>query len=154
MPAEGTDLPVFHDLPGGGISVHGTSVALEGRGLLILGSSGAGKSSLAAHLIALGARLVADDLTLIRPVPDRAELGLWRREDGPKALELRGLGLCHPPVCDTAPLMGVLLLAPSAARLPEQEILTLCGRPVPLWRHPYGFDLAAKLWLWARERRE
>ena len=37
--------------------------ASDGRGLLILGPSGAGKSALALQLIALGARLVADDRT-------------------------------------------------------------------------------------------
>lgn len=40
---------------------HGSCVAFGGAGILILGRSGAGKSSLALELIALGAKLVADD---------------------------------------------------------------------------------------------
>ena len=43
--------------------MHATTVALRGRGLLILGPSGSGKSTLALQLMAVGARLVADDRT-------------------------------------------------------------------------------------------
>jgi len=51
--------------PGAEVVLHATAVAVGGRGLLILGRSGAGKSSLALQLIALGARLVADDRTRV-----------------------------------------------------------------------------------------
>jgi HPr kinase/phosphorylase len=40
---------------------HASCVALGEAGILILGRSGSGKSSLALELIALGAKLVADD---------------------------------------------------------------------------------------------
>ena len=36
-------------------------MALDGRGLLILGAAGSGKSALALELMARGARLVSDD---------------------------------------------------------------------------------------------
>ena len=43
-------------------NIHATAVALDpGRGVLITGPSGSGKSGLALRLMALGARLVADD---------------------------------------------------------------------------------------------
>ena len=45
------------------IRVHGTSVALDGEGVLLRGPSGCGKSDLALRLIDQGARLVADDQT-------------------------------------------------------------------------------------------
>jgi serine kinase of HPr protein (carbohydrate metabolism regulator) len=45
------------------IMVHGTTVALEGEGVLLRGPSGSGKSDLALRLIDGGARLVADDQT-------------------------------------------------------------------------------------------
>lgn len=45
--------------------LHASTVALEGRGVLILGASGSGKSALALELMALGAGLVADDRTEI-----------------------------------------------------------------------------------------
>ena len=41
--------------------VHGTCVAIAGRGVLLRAPSGAGKSDLALRLIDAGARLVADD---------------------------------------------------------------------------------------------
>jgi hypothetical protein len=63
-------------------------------------------------------------------------------------MELRGLGLVPVPLAAPAPVAAVLLLAPSVARLPEPETTDLLGVPVPLLRHPYRFDLAAKVMLW------
>ena len=45
------------------MQLHATTIALDGAGLLILGPSGSGKSSLALQLMAAGAVLVADDRT-------------------------------------------------------------------------------------------
>ena len=42
------------------LTLHATCVAMEGRGVLIIGPSGSGKSELALALMAHGARLVAD----------------------------------------------------------------------------------------------
>ena len=42
-------------------NLHGSAVAFGARGLLILGGSGSGKSSLALRLVQHGAALVADD---------------------------------------------------------------------------------------------
>lgn len=47
------------------IPMHGCAVAIDGRAVLILGDAGAGKSSLAAGLIAQGAALVSDDLSAL-----------------------------------------------------------------------------------------
>ena len=49
----------------GGIPIHGSAVEIGGRGIMICGKSGYGKSSIAAGLVATGARLVSDDLSLI-----------------------------------------------------------------------------------------
>ena len=43
--------------------LHASCVAWQGRGALILGRSGAGKSALALQLMAFGADLVSDDRT-------------------------------------------------------------------------------------------
>lgn len=45
--------------------LHASAVALGGRGLALLGPSGAGKTTLAAHLVARGARLVTDDVLAV-----------------------------------------------------------------------------------------
>jgi serine kinase of HPr protein (carbohydrate metabolism regulator) len=45
--------------------VHGSAVAIDGNGLLLLGPSGSGKSDLALRLIDRGAKLICDDILLI-----------------------------------------------------------------------------------------
>ncbi|SEP81883.1 HPr kinase/phosphorylase [Thalassovita taeanensis] len=50
--------------------LHASSVALNGRAVVITGASGAGKSALSLQLMAMGAILVADDRTC-----------LWRQGD-------------------------------------------------------------------------
>ena len=44
-------------------TIHATTVAIDGRGVMIRGGSGKGKSALALQMIAMGAELVADDRT-------------------------------------------------------------------------------------------
>lgn len=48
------------------IPIHGTALEIDGRAVLLCGRSGAGKSTMAAHLLALGARLISDDLSVLR----------------------------------------------------------------------------------------
>ena len=124
------ELPTFHDMGDGRLSVHGTAVALEERGLLILGPAGSGKSGLAAGMIALGAALVVDDLAILSGDAGRPRVAA--PPDRPLRLELRGLGLVEPPT----------------AGLPEPASFTLFGHAVPLLRHPAHPDLAAKMMLW------
>jgi hypothetical protein len=45
--------------------LHASAVALAGRGIALLGPSGAGKTTLAAHLVVGGARLVTDDVLAV-----------------------------------------------------------------------------------------
>jgi len=44
-------------------TIHATTVAVNGRGVMIRGASGSGKSALALQMIAMGAELVSDDRT-------------------------------------------------------------------------------------------
>jgi hypothetical protein len=46
-------------------TLHASSVAIDGRALLFLGSSGAGKTSVALHMAATGAVLLSDDVTAV-----------------------------------------------------------------------------------------
>ena len=50
----------------GAVPMHGSCVARDGKGILITGVSGAGKSSLSAEALRRGYRLVTDDVTPIR----------------------------------------------------------------------------------------
>ncbi len=50
----------------GAVPFHACMVEVDGYAVLIAGPSGAGKSSLTAGLLGIGARLVADDLAVVR----------------------------------------------------------------------------------------
>lgn len=130
--------------------VHGTAVALDGRGLLITGPAGAGKSGTAAQLLALGGSLVADDLVMVER--EEGGLVLLPPPDALPAIELRGFGIIPIRITRRAPLQGILWLGPSPARLPEAQSLDVLGWSVPLLRHPADAVLAAKALLWLRSR--
>jgi HPr kinase/phosphorylase len=73
------------------LSIHASCIAFGERGLLIRGRSGAGKSALALALMARGAALVADDLTLV----DLRSGQLWATcpAKGRGLIEARNLGV-------------------------------------------------------------
>ncbi len=112
------------------VLVHATCIALDGRGVLLRGAPGAGKSDLALRLIEGGASLVADDRVSLAgeggrlvAAPPAAIAGL---------LEVRGVGIVsmdHVPRC---PLdLVVDLVAPEAlARMPEAATVELCGHRI------------------------
>ncbi len=118
--------------------VHGTAVAFAGRGLLILGASGSGKSRLALALIGAGAGLVADDRVAILR---RGEALVVRAPEAIAGLvEARGVGILPLPAVPEAVLTLVVDLdrAP-AARMPQGaairyhhvavELILGCGVP-------------------------
>ncbi|QXT39697.1 HPr kinase/phosphorylase [Gymnodinialimonas ceratoperidinii] len=107
---------------------HASAVSVEGKGALILGPSGSGKSSLALALMSLGARLIADDGVWVEAAR------LQRPEAAPTLIEARGIGLLHAgPLCQSAPLALVVDLSrPEPARLPERRWGTIHGRKVEL----------------------
>jgi HPr kinase/phosphorylase len=107
-------------------TLHASAVLVAGRGVLILGSSGAGKSALALGLIARGAALVADD----RVTLTRKGSALLARAPEPLAglIEARGLGILRLPAVPEAPLaFAVDLDRPPAARMPQAATITHLG---------------------------
>lgn len=48
------------------VNLHGTAVCIAGKGILITGASGTGKSDLALRLIDRGAQLVSDDRVVLQ----------------------------------------------------------------------------------------
>ena len=114
--------------------LHATCVAFGANSVLILGASGAGKSSLALDLLSRGGTLVSDDRTrisrsgedLVASVPTEAGRGL---------IEARGVGILRVPCMPEAPLrLAVDLDRAPDARLPERGALTLLGREIDLIR--------------------
>jgi len=111
---------------------HGTVVAVEGRGILLRGAPGAGKSDLALRLIALGAELVADD-----QVDLTVEVGALVARVPPTIaglIEVRGLGIRSVPYRPDAVLALVvdLVAADEVERLPDPAFALLEGCLVPL----------------------
>jgi HPr kinase/phosphorylase len=111
--------------------MHASCVAVSGRGLLIIGPSGSGKSALALHLLALGAELVADDQTeltlqdnsVIARCPP-ALLGL---------IEARGVGILTAPALAETPITLVADLSqPEPDRLPPYRKTLILGQEVDL----------------------
>jgi HPr kinase/phosphorylase len=114
------------------ILVHGTTVALEGEGVLLRGPSGSGKSDLALRLIDGGARLIADDQTELARVAD----GLLARSPASIAgrMEVRGIGILRVPTVPSALLRLVIdLVAPDRVeRLPEPQFCDYLQCSLPL----------------------
>lgn len=119
--------------------VHASTVCIAGRGLLITGAAGTGKSSLALQLIALGAELVADDGTLL--LRDGGTLTARAPGTIRGRIEARGLGILAAPTrAETAVAAAVDLSQTETERLPPRREITFLGVSVPLvlgQRTPY-----------------
>lgn len=106
-------------------------MAHGGKGLLILGKSGAGKSSLALAMIALGAVLVADDRTDITLIDGQLIASAPKPLQG--MIEARGIGLLRLPYVEKIALMAAVDLdQPETARLPPLRQLELMGQSLEL----------------------
>ena len=101
-------------------NIHASCVAIGGKGVLILGASGSGKSDLALRLIDEGASLIADDRCEIflkgknlcaRPPASIAGL-----------LEMRGIGIIALPFRSTTRLAMAVRLAPPQQKRPRQRL--------------------------------
>ena len=133
------------------VLVHGTTVALDGEGVLLRGPSGSGKSDLALRLIDGGAQLVADDQTELA----RAPQGLIARSPASIAgrMEVRGVGILRVPTVPGAPLRLVVdLIAPDRVeRLPEPKFCEYLQCSLPLLAlAPFEASTPAKIRLAVR----
>lgn len=110
-----------------------TCVAVKGRGILIEGSPGSGKSSLALVLIDRGARLVGDDSLMLEACDGRLIAHPHPRTQG--LIEVRNLGLLGQDICEHVPVALVLVLDAQAPRFIESsESCERFGIPLPLVR--------------------
>ena len=120
-----------------GEELHASCVALEGRGVLLVGASGAGKSTLALRMIALGAELVADDRLTLRREGDRVIAAPPPAIAG--LIEARGVGLLAAEHLASAPVrLAVDLDRDETDRLPPLRQIDLCGLTLPLFRRTNG----------------
>ena len=116
------------------LRVHGTTIDIEGRAVLIRGPSGGGKSDLALRLIDGGAALVADDQTELAAVDGRLVASPPATIAG--LLEVRGIGILRLPHRPHSPLALVVDLVEPAAveRLPEPDSVCFLGQQIPAVR--------------------
>ena len=138
---------------GAPLTLHASCVALDGRGLLILGPSGSGKSGLALSLMALGARLVADDRTHLRREGDSLIASCPDPLRG--LIEARGIGLLHADPPDHARInLAIDLGQPEPDRLPHPRHISLIGRDIPLLHGQGTPNLAPALLQFLRAGRQ
>ncbi|WP_420326895.1 HPr kinase/phosphorylase [Mameliella sp.] len=111
--------------------LHATSVALGGRGLLIRGASGSGKSGMALEMMARGAQLIADDRTIVTRKDTQLILTVPAALAG--MIEARALGLLHAAHVTDIPLAAILDMdVAERHRLPPNRSTRLLGVDVPL----------------------
>ena len=111
--------------------IHASTVASEGRAVVISGPSGSGKSDLALRLLDRGFTLVSDDQTLIR-----RENGRLLASPPPTIagkLEVRGIGIVEMEHLEDVPVGLFVELTGEFERMPEEDReRQLLGLALPL----------------------
>lgn len=110
--------------------VHASCVAIGGRGVLLAGRSGAGKSDLALRLIDRGAVLVADDYSEVRRRETRLHASPPTRLVG--KIEVRGVGIVDMPHQADVEVALLIDLDAPVARMPEPQTRRLAGVDIPV----------------------
>lgn len=113
--------------------LHASCVCIGGKGVLLIGPPGSGKSDMCLRLIDTGAVLVADDRVLL----ERSGAGTLlarppKRLQG--LLEVRGLGVTTLPYAANVPLALTVEACEESERLPEEETREYLGVALPCLR--------------------
>jgi serine kinase of HPr protein (carbohydrate metabolism regulator) len=110
-------------------TIHACCVAIGGRGVLIAGPSGSGKSDLSARLLDRGAVLVSDDYTVVG-----ARDG-WLLASPPLniagKIEIRGVGIVERPFVADIPVALLVDAGSLPERMPEVGNRLIDGVAVP-----------------------
>ena len=112
-------------------TIHASTVACEGRAVLILGPSGSGKSDLSLRLLDRGFVLVSDDRTIVRKAGERLIASAPPSIAG--KLEIRGIGIVEMEAVTDVPVALAVELTSDITRMPdESRERLLLGVSVPL----------------------
>ena len=101
-------------------TLHASTVAIDGRAVLLTGPSGSDKSDLALRLLDRGFTLVSDDQTIVRKDGDRLLASSPPIIAG--KLEVRGIGIVEIERVDNVPLALIVeLTSNQIQRLPDDS---------------------------------
>ncbi|MEM5476232.1 serine kinase [Pacificibacter sp. AS14] len=127
--------------------IHASCVAIDPSfGLLIVGASGSGKSSLALMMMALGATLVSDDRTKLTMDSREGDLVACAPETIQSMIEARGIGILNVqsmPYCVIRAVVDLDKL--EQERLPPARIRRLLNQDIPEYHRSDGPYFAAAL---------
>ena len=112
-------------------TLHASSVARDGRAVLISGPSGSGKSDLSLQLIDRGFLLVSDDRTIVRREGDRLIASAPVQIAG--KLEIRGIGIVDAETANEVPVSLLVELTGEIERMPDEgRSRPILGVDVPI----------------------
>lgn len=100
-------------------TLHASTVAKDGRAVLITGPSGSGKSDLTLRLLDRGFTLVSDDQTIVRKDGERLVASAPPTIAG--KLEVRGIGIVEVKCATDVPVALILELTSDIQRLPDDS---------------------------------
>ena len=110
-------------------TLHASTVAIGGRGVMLEGPSGSGKSDLALRLIDRGAVLVSDDYTLLERSGDVLIASAPPTISG--QIEVRGVGILPMAIVAQVPVALLVRLSADVERLPEPATRSIVGVAIP-----------------------
>ncbi len=112
-------------------TIHASCVVIGGRGVLLAGPSGSGKSDLALRLVDRGAQLVSDDYSDLRAAG--GVLVARPRATIAGRLEVRGIGIVKLPHQPSAPIALLIALDGEVERMPADPLprRPLAGIAIP-----------------------